>query len=145
MGAANEPRQARIRVERRLPLGVETKARSCRGYGRTFSTGSYIRRTVEAEIECEGEGRRRATSGRIADGERGGGGGGGGSDGGGDRRKKRKIEERERVRKGEIEERGVGIYNATIAGCDRSCELRVGNLGTVYADLREGCCRREGG
>lgn len=45
MGAANEPRQARIRVERRLPLGVETKARSCRGCGRTFSTGSYTRRT----------------------------------------------------------------------------------------------------
>ena len=39
MGAANEARQARIRVERRLPLGVETKARSCRGCGRTFSTG----------------------------------------------------------------------------------------------------------
>lgn len=31
-----------------------------------------------------------------------------------------------------------GIYiTATIAGCDRSCELRAGNLGTVYANLRE--------
>jgi len=39
---------------------------------------------------------------------------------------------------------GIGIYNATIAGCDRSCELRVGNLGTVYANLREGCCRQGG-
>ncbi|RLU18966.1 hypothetical protein DMN91_009324 [Ooceraea biroi] len=108
MGAANEPRQARIRVERRLPLGVETKARSCRGYGRTFSTGSYIRRTAEAEIECEGEGRGRATSGRIADGERGGGGGGGGSDGGGGGRggKKRKRErESERGIKGRGGER----------------------------------------
>lgn len=65
MGAANAPRQARIRVERRLPLGVETKARSCRGCGRTFSTGSYTRRTVETEIEREGEGRGRATGGRI--------------------------------------------------------------------------------
>lgn len=36
-------------------------------------------------------------------------------------------------------------YNATIAGCDRSCELRVGNLGTMYANLREGCWRRGGG
>lgn len=33
--------------------------------------------------------------------------------------------------------RGLGVYNATIAGCDRSCELRAGNLGTVYANLRE--------
>lgn len=32
---------------------------------------------------------------------------------------------------------GLGVYNATIAGCDRSCELRAGNLGTVYANLRE--------
>lgn len=47
--AANEPRQARIHVERRLPLGVETKARSCRGCGCTFSTGSYPRRTAETE------------------------------------------------------------------------------------------------
>lgn len=29
------------------------------------------------------------------------------------------------------------MYNATIAGCDHSCELRAGNLGTVYANLRE--------
>lgn len=32
---------------------------------------------------------------------------------------------------------GLGVYNATIAGCDRLCELRAGNLGTVYANLRE--------
>lgn len=32
---------------------------------------------------------------------------------------------------------GLGVYNATIAGCDHSCELRAGNLGTVYANLRE--------
>lgn len=33
-------------------------------------------------------------------------------------------EEREREAK-----RSWGVYNATIAGCDRSCELRAGNLG----------------
>lgn len=38
----------------------------------------------------------------------------------------------------EREKRGVEVYNATIAGCDRSYELRAGNLGTVYANLREG-------
>lgn len=26
----------------------------------------------------------------------------------------------------EREKREVGVYNATIAGCDRSCELRAG-------------------
>lgn len=38
----------------------------------------------------------------------------------------------------ERERRGVEVYNATIAGCDRSYELRAGNLGTVYVNLREG-------
>lgn len=33
---------------------------------------------------------------------------------------------------------GVEVYNATIAGCDRSYELRAGNLGTVYVNLRGG-------
>lgn len=38
-----------------------------------------------------------------------------------------------------VEDEGFsGIYiTATIAECDRSCELRAGNLGTVYANLRE--------
>lgn len=40
---------------------------------------------------------------------------------------------------------GLAVYNATIAGCDRSCELRVGNLGTVYANLREEDTGRRGG
>jgi len=44
---------------------------------------------------------------------------------------------RERKREREKEGRGVEVYNATIAGCDRSCELRAGNLDTVYANLRE--------
>lgn len=39
---------------------------------------------------------------------------------------------------------GLAVYNATIAGCDRSCELRVGNLGTVYANLREEDAGRRG-
>jgi len=44
---------------------------------------------------------------------------------------------------------GLGVYNATIAGCDRSCELCAGNLGTVYANFREEDAgereKREGG
>lgn len=40
---------------------------------------------------------------------------------------------------------GLGVYNATIAGCDRSCELRAGNLGTVYANLREEEMQARGG
>lgn len=75
--------------------------------------------TAETEIECEGEGRGRATSGRIADAGRGGDGGGG------ERWKARRMCE------------GLEVYNATIAGCDRSCKLRAGNLGTVYVNLRE--------
>lgn len=38
----------------------------------------------------------------------------------------------------------MGVYNATIAGCDRSCELRAGNLGTVYANLCEEDAGKEG-
>lgn len=41
--------------------------------------------------------------------------------------------------------RGGGVYNATIAGCDRSCELRAGNLGTVYANLSARRMRARGG
>lgn len=44
---------------------------------------------------------------------------------------------RARERERESEGRRVEVYNATIAGCDRSCELRAGNLGSVYANLRE--------
>lgn len=43
-----------------------------------------------------------------------------------------------------MESEGLAVYNATIAGCDRSCELRVGNLGTVYANLREEDAGRRG-
>lgn len=139
MGAANEPRQARIRVERRLPLGVETKARSCRGCGRTFSTGSYTpENAAEAEIEGrEGAGRGRATSGRIADDV---GGRGGDGDGSGREETEERVRQKEKERRTRRSSaRGwKRVYNATIAGCDRSCELRAGNLGVpVYANLRD--------
>lgn len=43
---------------------------------------------------------------------------------------------------------GLGVYNATIAGCDRSCELRAGNLGVpctrISARRMQGGRRREG-
>lgn len=51
----------------------------------------------------------------------------------------------EDAREREREGRGVEVYNATIAGCDRSYELRAGNLGTVYVNLREGDAGEAGG
>lgn len=135
MGAANEPRQARIRVERRLPLGVETKARSCRGCGRTFSTGSYTRRTQRRPRDrARGTGDEEeplAVGSQMEDEEKAA------TD------EKRDGEREGRARDGLRE--GGGVYNATIAGCDRSCELRAGNLGTVYANLSARRMRARGG
>lgn len=53
--------------------------------------------------------------------------------------------EKVETEEGAQEWRGVEEYNATIAGCDRSCELRAGNLGAVYADLGEGVVERQDG
>lgn len=82
----------------------------------------YTENIAEAEIECEGEGRGRATLavGSWMEDE-----------------EKAAAATEETRRKARRRREGLGIYNATIAGCDRSCELRAGNLGTVYANLRE--------
>jgi len=51
-----------------------------------------------------------------------------------------RMEDEEKAVSEETRE-GLEVYNATIAGCDRSCELHAGNLGIVYANL----CEEDGG